>query len=164
MVTNDVSARDVQLPKTQFYESKSYPTFTPTGPALVLLDLAELGRFDQLRLSLSVNGQVRQDSDGSDMIYPPVDALQTLSRFQNLEVGDLILTGTPGGTALKAPSKPIEVLGSLLPPAAKWRAFFRTQSKNPNYLHDGDVVEASVHSSDGEINAGTQRTIVRYAR
>ena len=36
-VTNDVSARDVQLPKTQFYESKSYPTFTPTGPALVLL-------------------------------------------------------------------------------------------------------------------------------
>ena len=36
MVTNDVSARDVQLTKTQFYEAKSYPTFTPTGPALAL--------------------------------------------------------------------------------------------------------------------------------
>ena len=32
VVTNDVSARDVQLPKTQFYEAKSYPTFTPVGP------------------------------------------------------------------------------------------------------------------------------------
>ncbi len=36
VVTNDVSARDVQLPQTQFYEAKSYPTFTPAGPALVL--------------------------------------------------------------------------------------------------------------------------------
>ena len=44
-MTNDVSARDIQLPKTQFYESKSYPTFTPAGPALVLLDADELKRF-----------------------------------------------------------------------------------------------------------------------
>ena len=53
MVTNDVSARDVQLPKTQFYEAKSYPTFTPVGPALVLLDADELKRFSDLRLRLS---------------------------------------------------------------------------------------------------------------
>ena len=38
VVTNDVSARDIQLPQTQFYEAKSYPTFTPVGPELVLLD------------------------------------------------------------------------------------------------------------------------------
>ena len=50
VVTNDVSARDIQLPKTQFYESKSYPTFTPVGPALVLLDSDELKRFGDLRL------------------------------------------------------------------------------------------------------------------
>ncbi len=42
VVTNDVSARDIQLTKTQFYEAKSYPTFTPVGPALVLLDADEL--------------------------------------------------------------------------------------------------------------------------
>ena len=41
VVTNDVSARDIQLPQTQFYEAKSYPTFTPVGPALVLLDADE---------------------------------------------------------------------------------------------------------------------------
>ena len=62
MVTNDVSARDVQLPKTQFYESKSYPTFTPVGPALVLLDADELKRFGDLRLRLRVNGELRQDA------------------------------------------------------------------------------------------------------
>ena len=51
VVTNDVSARDIQLPQTQFYEAKSYPTFTPVGPALVLLDADELKRFGDLRLS-----------------------------------------------------------------------------------------------------------------
>ncbi|MGZ8749125.1 MAG: fumarylacetoacetate hydrolase family protein, partial [Mycobacterium sp.] len=54
VVTNDVSARDVQLTKTQFYEAKSYPTFTPVGPALVLVDAEELGRFGELRLQLRV--------------------------------------------------------------------------------------------------------------
>jgi 2-keto-4-pentenoate hydratase/2-oxohepta-3-ene-1,7-dioic acid hydratase in catechol pathway len=51
VVTNDVSARDVQLTKTQFYESKSYPTFTPVGPALVLLAADELKRFGDLDCS-----------------------------------------------------------------------------------------------------------------
>ncbi len=80
VVTNDVSARDVQLPKTQFYESKSYPTFTPVGPALVLLDADELKRFGDLRLRLWVNGELRQDTvvDG-DMIYRPLQALQALT-------------------------------------------------------------------------------------
>ena len=78
-MTNDVSARDVQLPKTQFYEAKSYPTFTPAGPALVLLDADELKRFGDLRLQLRVNGEVRQDAKvNGDMIYPPVQALQAL--------------------------------------------------------------------------------------
>ena len=57
VVTDDVSARDVQLPQTQFYEAKSYPTFTPVGPALVLLTADELKRFPDLRLRLSVNGR-----------------------------------------------------------------------------------------------------------
>ena len=65
-----MSARDIQLPKTQFYEAKSYPTFTPVGPALVLLDADELKRFGDLRLQLRVNGELRQNTivDG-DMIY-----------------------------------------------------------------------------------------------
>ncbi|MET0455941.1 MAG: fumarylacetoacetate hydrolase family protein [Mycobacterium sp.] len=164
VVSNDVSARDVQLPKTQFYEAKSYPTFTPVGPSLVLLDAAELQRFGDLRLQLTVNDEVRQNSVvAGDMIYRPLRALQELTRFQRMDVGDLLLTGTPAGTALSAPPKPIEIIGSLLPPALKWKSFFKSQAKNPKYLREGDVVEASVATDDKAIDLGTQRAVVRYS-
>ena len=68
VVTNDVSARQIQLTKTQFYEAKSYPTFTPAGPWLTLVDAADLAALDSLRLTLAVNGQIRQDSTVADMI------------------------------------------------------------------------------------------------
>jgi 2-keto-4-pentenoate hydratase/2-oxohepta-3-ene-1,7-dioic acid hydratase in catechol pathway len=164
VVTNDVSARDIQLPQTQFYEAKSYPTFTPVGPALVLVDGDELKRFGDLRLRLSVGGDERQNAlvEG-DMLYRPLQALQSLARFQDLAAGDLILTGTPVGTALSAPPKPVEIIGHLLPPALKWKAFFKSQSKNAKYLQHGDVIEASVATDDGAIDLGTQRMRVRYA-
>lgn len=165
VVVNDISARDVQLPKTQFYEAKSYPTFTPVGPALVLLEADELRRFTDLRLRLSVNGAVRQDAVvGGDMIYSPIEALRALSRFQRLEPGDLVLTGTPVGTALSAPPKPAELLASLLPSAVKWKLFFKGQAKNSKYLSDGDVIEATVATDDGAIDLGTQRMTVRHTR
>jgi 2-keto-4-pentenoate hydratase/2-oxohepta-3-ene-1,7-dioic acid hydratase in catechol pathway len=163
VVTNDVSARDIQLPQTQFYEAKSYPSFTPVGPALVLLDADELKRFGKLRLRLRVNGEVRQDmAVDADILYTPLQALQSLTRFQDLAAGDLILTGTPVGTALSAPPKPVEKIAALLPPAIKWKLFFNTQAKNQKYLHDGDIVEASVATDDGAIDLGTQRTAVRF--
>jgi 2-keto-4-pentenoate hydratase/2-oxohepta-3-ene-1,7-dioic acid hydratase in catechol pathway len=165
VVTNDVSARDVQLPQTQFYEAKSYPGFTPVGPALVLLDADELKRFPDLRLRLWVNAALRQDACvGGDMIYPPVQALQALARFQHLDLGDLLLTGTPVGTALSAPAKPIALLSSLLPPALKWKIFLGGQRKKPRYLHDGDVVEATVATDDGAVDLGVQRSTVRWTR
>jgi len=164
VVTNDVSARDVQLPKTQFFESKSYPTFTPVGPALVLLDDDEIKRFCDLRLRLWVNGELRQDAvvDG-DMIYTPLQALQALSRFQRLDAGDLLLTGTPEGTALSAPPKPVELIAALLPPALKWKLFFQRQAQNPKYLKHGDVVEIAIGTDDGAIDLGRQRTVVSGA-
>jgi len=162
VVTNDVSARDIQLPKTQFFESKSYPTFTPVGPALVLLDADELKRFGDLRLRLWVNGDLRQDATvEGDLIYSPLQALQTLSRFQRLDAGDLLLTGTPEGTALSAPPKPVELIAALLPPALKWKLFFQRQAQNPKYLKHGDVVEISIGTDDGALDLGRQRTVVR---
>ncbi|MGU3291022.1 fumarylacetoacetate hydrolase family protein [Williamsia sp. M5A3_1d] len=164
VITNDVSARDVQLPKTQFYEAKSYPTFTPIGPRLVLLDHEEWRRFDQLRLQLWVNGERRQDGHvGGDMIIDPVSALNVLAGFQRLAPGDVLLTGTPGGTALTAPPKPIEMIGALLPPHVKWKQFFSRQASNPKYLRDGDVVEVRIATDDGSIDLGRQRCTVRYA-
>ncbi|OZC68360.1 fumarylacetoacetase [Rhodococcus sp. 06-462-5] len=162
VLTNDVSARDVQLPKTQFYEGKSYPTFTPVGPRLVLLEAGEFDRFGDLALTLRVNGTVRQDSTVADMIYRPVESLKALSKFQRIDPGDLLLTGTPGGTALKAPAKPIEMIGSLVPPSVKWKVFFKKQAKNPAFLKDGDVLELTCSAPDGALDLGVQRTRVSY--
>ncbi|MGW0654968.1 fumarylacetoacetate hydrolase family protein [Streptomyces umbrinus] len=164
VVTNDVSARDVQLTKTQFYESKSYPTFTPTGPFLSLLEPEEFTHLLDLRLKLSVNGDLRQDRTLADMIVRPAQALTLLARFQTLDPGDLLLTGTPGGTALKAPPKAVEKVGALLPPALKWKAFFRSQARNPHYLRDGDLITAAIATPDGRIDLGEQRTTVADAQ
>jgi 2-keto-4-pentenoate hydratase/2-oxohepta-3-ene-1,7-dioic acid hydratase in catechol pathway len=154
VVADDVSARDVQVAKIQFFESKSYPTFTPVGPALVLVDRDELKRFDDLRLQLFVNGELRQNAVvGGDMIYPPVEALQALSRFQRLDPGDLILTGTPLGTAPNTAGKRMGV-----------QEFLAAQQHNPKFLHDGDVIEATIGTDDGALDLGRQRTTVHDAR
>jgi 2-keto-4-pentenoate hydratase/2-oxohepta-3-ene-1,7-dioic acid hydratase in catechol pathway len=163
VITNDVSARDVQLTKTQFFEGKSYPTFTPVGPRLVLLDADELRRFADLRLQTWVNGEIRQNMTVADMIYPPAQALQALTRFQHLGPGDLVLTGTPVGTALSAPPKPIQMIGELLPPQLKWKVFFGKQAKNPKYLSHGDVVELAIATDDGAVDLGRQHTAVTDA-
>jgi 2-keto-4-pentenoate hydratase/2-oxohepta-3-ene-1,7-dioic acid hydratase in catechol pathway len=160
VVADDVSARQVQLTKTQFYEAKSYPTFTPVGPWLTLVDAADLARLGSLRLTLSVNGQVRQDSTTADMIVGPARALTLLSRFQPMSPGDLLLTGTPGGTALKAPAKIAGMVAGLLPPATRWKLFFKREAANPRYLRDGDVITATIASPDGDLDLGTQRNTV----
>jgi len=160
VVADDVSARQVQLVKTQFYESKSYPTFTPVGPWLTLVDAADLARLGSLRLTLSVNGQVRQDSTTADMIVGPARALTLLSRFQPMAPGDLLLTGTPGGTALKAPGKIAGLAAGLLPPATRWKLFFGRQAANPRYLRDGDIITATIASPDGRLDLGTQHNTI----
>jgi len=160
VVADDVSARQVQLVKTQFYEAKSYPTFTPVGPWLTLVDASDLARLDALRLTLSVNGQIRQDSTVANMIVGPARALTLLSRFQPMAPGDLVLTGTPGGTALQAPGKIAGTLAGMLPPATRWKLFFRRAAGNPRYLHDGDIITATIASPDGRLDLGTQRNTV----
>lgn len=162
VITNDVSARDVQLPKGQFYESKSYPTFTPVGPRLVLLEPDDYGRLERLRLRLWVNGVLRQDRTVADMIVRPSRALTLLAGFQALDPGDLLLTGTPGGTALKAPPRIVEILAGLLPSARKWQAFVERAASNPDYLQHGDVVEATIATDDSALDLGRQRLPVEH--
>jgi len=163
VLSNDVSARDVQLEKGQYYESKSYPTFTPTGPRLALLGAEDFPRLSELRLRLWVNGDLRQDATVADMITPPAAALTLLAQFQPLDPGDLVLTGTPGGSALHVPPAPITKMGELLPTALKWRVFFSREQRNPAYLKAGDVITASIATEEGMLDLGTQRTVVRDA-
>ncbi|WCT05760.1 fumarylacetoacetate hydrolase family protein [Rhodococcus qingshengii] len=162
VVTNDVSAREIQLTRTQVYESKSYPTFTPVGPRLVLLDQDEFSRLSELRMTLAVNGETRQSQlIGDDLITPPAEALTRLARFQYLVPGDLLLTGTPIGTAISAPPAIVQKIGELLPPALKWKIFFARQAKNPRYLSVDDVVTATIRTDDGTLDLGMQITVVR---
>jgi 2-keto-4-pentenoate hydratase/2-oxohepta-3-ene-1,7-dioic acid hydratase in catechol pathway len=163
VITNDVSARDVQLTKGQFYESKSYPSFTPVGPRLTLLEPDEFTRLLDLRLQLSVDGVLRQDRTVADMVHLPAASLTALARFQQLEPGDLVLTGTPGGTALQAPPHAVELVASLLPAQVKWKLFFDKQQQNPKYLQPGNTVTATIRTSDGRIDLGAQQCRVAGA-
>jgi hypothetical protein len=56
---------------------------------------------------------------------------------------------SPWPTAISAPPKPVEVIGSLLPDQLKWKVFFSRQAKNPKYLRHGDVIEAAAATDDG---------------
>jgi hypothetical protein len=58
----------------------------------------------------------------------------------------------------------VEIIGSLLPAATKWKLFFTAQARNTKYLADGDAVEVAVATDDGAIDLGRQRTVVRWTR
>jgi 2-keto-4-pentenoate hydratase/2-oxohepta-3-ene-1,7-dioic acid hydratase in catechol pathway len=161
VVANDVSARDVQLPQGQWYKGKSYPTFCPVGPYLCMPDPDEVGRWGTLRLTLSVNGNVRQDGLAGDMVFGPAATLTEFSHLERLEVGDLLLTGTPGGVALQPPKAIVQRIAGLLLEAKRWELFVKAQSRSSAYLKAGDRIEASIRSDDGCLNVGTQHTTVR---
>ena len=144
----------------QFYKGKSFRTFGPVGPHLTLLDEGNIGRIKQLRLTLTVNGQVRQDDSTANLVYGPAETLTELSRVQDFDAGDLLSTGTPAGCALAVPSPARQRIAQLLPEKTRWDLFLKIQSKRPQYLKPGDVVEARIRSVDGSIDLGVQRNRV----
>jgi 2-keto-4-pentenoate hydratase/2-oxohepta-3-ene-1,7-dioic acid hydratase in catechol pathway len=157
---NDVSARDIQLPQTQFYKGKSYRTFGPTGPWLTLVDAKDLAVLDTIELRLEVNGEIRQSAMAADLSYKPAETLTELSALQDLGPGDLIVTGTPGGTAVKAPPPLKMFIARLLPDAKRWKMFIEGALKDPDYLNDGDRMVAWAKTADGRIDLGAQHNTI----
>jgi len=98
-LANDLSERDFQLAESggQWSKGKSSPGFTPLGPWLVTPD-----EFDptEARLRSWVNGESRQDSTTTDMIFDTAHIVWHLSQYLALDPGDVILTGTPEGVGL----------------------------------------------------------------
>ncbi len=160
-IVNDYSARDVQIPQMQFYKGKSFRTFGPVGPYLVLLDRDSIHALKNLELTLSVNGEIRQQDSTANLVYGAAETLTELSGIQDFFPGDLLATGTPSGCALSIPSPLAVRFVSLLPEAAKWRLFHKIQSKRSQYLKAGDVVEAKICSQDGTVDLGVQRNLIR---
>jgi len=99
-VSNDVSEREYQLEISggQWSKGKSSETFNPLGPWLVRA--SDVGDGSGLGLSSFVNGEPRQDSTSSDLIFNVAQIIYDLSQYMVLEPGDLINTGTPQGVAL----------------------------------------------------------------
>jgi len=121
-IVNDVSARDIQLATSQWTLGKSFPSFTPLGPAVVTSD--EVGDPHTLNIALTIDGETLQSANTRDLIFKVPALIEYISSTTPLEAGDVISTGTPEGVGLgRTPQrwlKPgeeivitIEKLGSL---------------------------------------------------
>ena len=97
-IVNDVSARDLQKTEPQWSRSKSLDTFKPMGPWIVTQD--ELGAADDLAIKLWVNGEIKQDSETSDLIFNVPQLVAHMSQSLTLGVGAVISTGTPSGVGM----------------------------------------------------------------
>jgi 2-keto-4-pentenoate hydratase/2-oxohepta-3-ene-1,7-dioic acid hydratase in catechol pathway len=132
VLVNDVSEREFQLERQgQWSKGKSCETFNPAGPWLVTRD--ELSDVSDLKMTLNVNGQARQNSTTAQMVFKPDFLVYYLSQFMVLEPGDLINTGTPPGVGL-----------GLKPPV---------------FLHDGDVMQLEIEG----LGRQTQRAVAYRA-
>ena len=129
-IANDVTARDWQRRTTQFTAGKMLDTFGPLGPALVTKD--EVPDPGKLWIRTILNGKIMQDGHTSMMIFSVPFIVSYISQISTLEVGDIILTGTPEGVgfARKPPvwlkegdeiTIQIEKLGSLTNSVANQR-------------------------------------------
>jgi 2-keto-4-pentenoate hydratase/2-oxohepta-3-ene-1,7-dioic acid hydratase in catechol pathway len=115
-VANDITARDLQRRHGQWFKGKGLDRSCPLGPWIVPAD--EIASPPDLRISLTVNGETRQDSRTSQLIFDIPTIIATLSQGLTFETGDIIATGTPSG------------VGYAMTP--------------PRVLGPGDVVEATV--------------------
>jgi len=117
MLHNDISEREFQLERNGTWDKgKGCDTFAPLGPFLVTPD--EIPNIDNLRLWLSVNGNIMQDGNTSNLIFKIPYLVAYISKFMTLLPGDVISTGTPAGVGLGF--------------------------KPPVYLKPGDVVELGI--------------------
>jgi 2,4-diketo-3-deoxy-L-fuconate hydrolase len=100
-MSNDISTRDVMyrpnFPMTDFLMTKGRPGFFPTGPYVVPREFVP--DYRRLRLTLKVNGEVMQDESVDDIIYGVEDLVSYASTVTDLQPGDILLTGSPGGNA-----------------------------------------------------------------
>jgi 2-keto-4-pentenoate hydratase/2-oxohepta-3-ene-1,7-dioic acid hydratase in catechol pathway len=115
-IVNDVTARELQRRHVQWFVGKSPDTFCPMGPCVTTVD--ELPDIDRSWLRTWVNGELRQETLISELVFDVATLIETLSAVMTLEPGDVIATGTGPG------------VGIGFDP--------------PRYLRAGDVVEVAV--------------------
>lgn len=127
-VGNDISARDWQGRTSQWLQGKTLDSSTPVGPCVTTTD--EIGAFPDLEIRCEVDGEVKQRSRTSDLLYGPPELVAYVSAIVRLRPGDLIFTGTPAGTGIghvppqrltagQSVASSIERIGALLNPCVE---------------------------------------------
>ena len=116
-ILNDVSARDIQFKDRQWTRAKGFDTFAPTGPCIITI--SQLPDPTNLKIRTWVNGELRQNSSTSNMVFNVFEVTHHLSRVMTLEPCDIIATGTPAGVAF-------------------------AMKPDPKFLQEGDVVEIEI--------------------
>ena len=97
-IVNDVTARKLQHLHKQWFLGKSLDGFCPMGPVFVTAD--EIGDVATLKLTTTVNGEIRQDAVVKDLIFDIPTIIETISALITLLPGDIIATGTPAGVGI----------------------------------------------------------------
>ena len=120
-IVNDVTARDLQKRHGQWFKGKSLDTFCPMGPVLVTAD--EIPDPQTLAVAMRINGETRQSSHTSRMIFPVDECIVVLSQGFTLQPGDVIATGTPEGVGA--------ALGKFLKAGSSASACWPTGSRRP---------------------------------
>jgi 2-keto-4-pentenoate hydratase/2-oxohepta-3-ene-1,7-dioic acid hydratase in catechol pathway len=114
-VLNDVTARDLQHRHKQWFLGKGIDGFCPMGPWITTADEVDV---QGLRVSCTINGELRQDASVADLIFDIPALIETISRSATLSPGDVIATGTPEGVGIGF--------------------------NPPRFLREGDVVECAI--------------------
>lgn len=114
-IANDVTARDFQLPGTQWTKAKAWDTFAPIGPWVETS--TDPG---SISIETFLNGELRQRSNTKNLHFAVEELVSYASRVMTLEAGDVIATGTPSGIGVMTPGDEVEVrcsgIGSLVNP------------------------------------------------
>lgn len=98
VIVNDVTSREIQKKHNQWFLGKSIDTFCPMGPWIATAD--EITNLDAMALETRINGELRQKTVMSDMVFDIPTLIETITATQTLLPGDIIATGTPAGVGI----------------------------------------------------------------
>lgn len=104
---NDVTARDLQRSDSQWTRGKGFDTFCPMGP-WIETGLAE-EEVSSLDVRCRVNGELRQEGNTKQLVFSPAELIAYITQVMTLELGDVVLTGTPAGVSPLNPGDEVEV-------------------------------------------------------
>jgi 2-keto-4-pentenoate hydratase/2-oxohepta-3-ene-1,7-dioic acid hydratase in catechol pathway len=123
-ILNDVTARNLQKKHSQWLKGKGLDDTCPIGPWIITKD--EISLNENLKISLKINNEIRQNSETNKMIWNVSEIIEILSEGLTLKPGDIIATGTPNG------------VGAGFNP--------------PKYLKSNDIVECEIEKIGKLIN------------